>query len=406
MKRDYFFRYVPIFLLMVVGVLFTGCKKKKNSTAMTAKMPVEVAYPEVRNIILTIDYPGYLQAINTVNLVARVSGRLEQVSYLPGSRVRKGQTLFVIEPITYQDNVRQAEAALKEGRASLEYAQATYERTKQAFKANAVSEIQVIQTQANYDQAVAAVANYEAQLQTAQTNLSYCYIKAPFDGRVSKNQYDVGNYLSGAQAPTLATIYQDDKMYVNFNVSDNQYLNMSIDKEKQKDMAQLPDLTIIPDAEENLPNFKAKLDYFAPNIVLSTGTINMRGIIENQEGLLRDGLYVKVILPYGKQDNAILIPDASIGTDQLGRYVYVVNDSSQVVTKRVETGQLIDGVLRQIKSGLEAKDRYITDALLKVRPGMVVDPVMKGEKGANIISSEPQTGSSEDTKLKQQKREK
>lgn len=379
MKRAHLFRYLPLFLLGA-GVLFTACKKKQSNTAANLKMPVEVAYPEVRDIILTVDYPGYLQAINTVNLVARVSGRLEQIQYVPGSRVRKGQLLFVIEPTTYLDNVHQAEAALKEGKATLEYAKATFERTKEAFKANAVSEIQVIQTQSNYEQAVAAVANYEAQLQTAQTNLSYCYVKAPFDGRVSKNQYDIGNYLNGAQAPTLATIYQDNEMYVNFNVSDNQYLSMAAQKDHPAQMGQLSELTIIPDAEENLPNFKAKLDYFAPNIVLSTGTINMRGIINNSEGFLRDGLYVKVVLPYSEQKNAVLVPDASIGTDQLGRYMYVVNDSSKVVTRRIEPGQLVDDTLRQIKSGLEANDRFVTNALLKVRPGMTVDPIDKNIK--------------------------
>lgn len=379
MKKAHLFQYLAL-LIFSLGILFSACKKKQASSTASLKMPVQVAYPEVRDIILTVEYPGYLQALNTVNLVARVSGRLEQVAYVPGSRVRKGQTLFVIEPTTYLDNVHQAEAALKEGRATLDYAKATYERTKEAFKANAVSEIQVIQTQSNYEQAVAAVANYEAQLQTAQTNLSYCYVKAPFDGRVSKNQYDIGNYLNGAQAPTLATIYQDKEVYVNFNVSDNQYLNMAAKKDQSSQIGQLAELTIIPDAQENLSNFKAKLDYFAPNIVLSTGTINMRGLIDNSEGFLRDGLYVKVILPYSEQKNAILVPDASIGTDQLGRFMYVVNDSAKVQTRRVDLGQLVDDTLRQVKSGLEATDRFVTNALLKVRPGMIVDPIDKNIK--------------------------
>lgn len=155
---------------------------------------------------------------------------------------------------------------------------------------------------------------------------------------------------------------------------------MAIEKDHPQGMGQLSDLTVIPDAEENLPTFKAKLDYFAPNIVLSTGTINMRGVIDNAGGLLRDGLFVKVVLPYGQQSNAVLIPDASIGTDQLGRYVYIVNDSAIVETRRVETGQLIDDTLRQIKSGLTPNDRYVVNALLKVRPGMTVNPIDKNVK--------------------------
>lgn len=344
---------------------------------MDMKLPVEVAVPTIRDILLTNEYPGYLQAINTVTLVARVSGKLEQIAYVPGAHVKKGQLLFVIEPTNYQDNVSQAQAALKEGKANLAYAQATYERTKEAAKANAVSEIQVIQTQSNYEQAVAAIHNYEAQLQTAQTNLSYCYVKAPFNGRVSKNNYDVGNFLNSAQSPTLATLYQDDSIYVNFSVSDNQYLNIEVQRDNPQSLAVLGNLTVIPDAQENLPSYKARLTYFAPNVDISTGTINLRGIIDNKAGLLRDGMYVKVVMPYKKQKDAVLIPDASIGTDQVGRYVYVVNDSSKVVLRRIEVGQLIDEDMRLVVSGLSANDKFITQALLKVRPGMTVNPVMK-----------------------------
>lgn len=369
-------------------LLLGSCGKKKDDAASAFKLPVTVAQPVVQDVILTSEFPGYLQALNTVNLVARVSGRLDRVAYKPGDRVSKGQTLFVIEPTTYEDNVKQSQAALDEARATLAYAKANFERSKEAYKANAVSEIALIQAQSSYEQAKASLANYEAALASAQTNLGYCYVKAPFDGRVSKNAYDAGNYLSGAEAPTLATIYQDDQIYVNFNVSDAQYLGMQLDK---LDKAHLPELTIAADAAEGLPPYKAKLDYSAPNVVLSTGSIAMRGIIDNKEGLLRDGLYVKVTMPYGEAQNALLIPDASIGTDQLGRYVYVVNDSARVELRRVEVGQLVDNTMRLISKGLQPADRYVVDALLKVRPGMEVNPVPQGAKAADKKTSAPAT---------------
>ena len=313
--------------------------------------------------------------------MARVSGTITQINYKPGQRVRKGDLLFVIEPQTYIDEVEQAQASLREGQANLAYLKANYERTKEAIKANAVSQIQLIEAQANYEQAVATLKNYDAALTTSKTNLSYCYIRAPFAGTVSNYTYDVGNYVSGSSAPTLATIYKDDKMYVYFNVADIQYLNMAVskDREKPQSMAELSDLIVIPDAQDDMPNFSAKLDYFAPNIDLSTGTINMRGEIDNPGTLLKDGLYVKVILPYESKSDAILVPDASIGTDQLGRYVYLVNDSNKVVYQRVDVGQLLD-TYRVINSGVEAGDRYVTTALLKVRPGMVIDPIMNNDK--------------------------
>ncbi|MEG1615545.1 MAG: efflux RND transporter periplasmic adaptor subunit [Bacteroidales bacterium] len=377
MKRTNYGRYMPL-LLVLWGVLLTGCKKTSKKETAGMVPPIEVSTPEVRDIMLTETYPGYLQAFNTVNLVARVSGYLQQIQYQVGQRVNKGQTLFVIEPTQYQDNLHEAEASVAQAKATLDYAKATYERTKQAALANAVSEIQVIQTKANYDQAIASLKNSEAQLETAKTNLGYCYVTAPFTGRVTKNQFDVGNFLSGSSSPTLATIYQDDKLYVNFSVADNQYLNMAVKRDDPEEMGKLSDLTVMPNAQANLPSYKAKLDYLAPNVDVSTGTMNLRGIIDNSDGLLRDGLYVKVVLPYREKKDAILIQDASIGTDQLGRYVYVVNDSSKVEYRKLEVGQLVNDTLRLVLSGLKPNDRYVTQALLKVRPGMPVKPILKG----------------------------
>ena len=131
-------------------LLFSGCKDKKDKKSQeSVKLPIEVANPVVKDIILTQEYPGYLQSEQVVNLVARVSGTITQINYKPGQRVRKGDLLFVIEPQTYIDEVEQAQASLREGQANLAYLKANYERTKEAIKANAVSQIQLIEAQAN-----------------------------------------------------------------------------------------------------------------------------------------------------------------------------------------------------------------------------------------------------------------
>lgn len=135
--------------------------------------------------------------------------------------------LFVIEPTVYQDNVRQAEAELNTARANLEYAQNNYARMQEAVKSDAVSRIQVLQAQSNVATSQAAVSNAEAALNTARTNLSYCTVRAPFDGTVSRNLVDAGGYVGGSVQPvTLATIYKDDHLYTYFNVADNQWLSM------------------------------------------------------------------------------------------------------------------------------------------------------------------------------------
>lgn len=194
---------------------------------------ISVARPSVQDITLTKNYPGYLTSEKTVDLVGRVSGTLQTVAYTPGSRVHQGQVLFQIEPTVYQDNVRQAEAALNTARANLEYAQNNYTRMQEAAKTDAVSQIQVLQSKSNVATSLAAVSNAEAALNTARTNLGYCTVRAPFDGTISRNLADAGSYINGSAQPvTLATIYKDDHLYSYFNVADNQWLAMLIQQGK------------------------------------------------------------------------------------------------------------------------------------------------------------------------------
>ena len=218
----------------------------------------------------------------------------------------------------------------------------------------------------------------EAQLETAKTNLGYCYVRAPFSGHISKSIYSVGSYISGeGQAAKLATIYQDDKMNAYFNIEDNQYLQMLASTDKKGVEERLPgEVEILFQSPLSRP-YMGKLNYLSPNIDLSTGTLSIRAEIENPDNELKDGLYVNIRLPYGKQDSAVLVKDASIGTDQLGKYLYVVNDSNRVSYRHIETGELFSDTLRLVKSGLQPKDRYVTKALLKVREGMEIKPVLE-----------------------------
>ena len=350
--------------------LLAGCGDKKEAARTMPTPEISVARPTVQDITLTKEYPGYLTSEKTVDLVGRVSGTLQTVAYAPGSRVRQGQVLFVIEPTVYQDNVSQAEAELNTARANLEYAQNNYARMQEAVKSDAVSRIQVLQAQSNVATSQAAVSNAEAALNTARTNLSYCTVRAPFDGTVSRNLADAGSYVSGSVQPVvLATIYKDDHLYSYFNVADNQWLSMLM---QQGDS--IPRHVTVSLGEDGLLNYPAALDYLSPNVDLNTGTLNIRARLDNPKGLLKSGLYVSITLPYGEQKNAVLIPDASIGTDQLGKFVYVVNDSDIVRYRHIETGQLIGVSLREVKQGLAPQERYVTKALMKVRDGMHILP--------------------------------
>lgn len=364
-----------MYIFLVLSVL-TGCKEKKDAGAMKGMptLAISVAKPIVKDITLTKDYPGYLTTEKTVNLVARVNGTLQSVSYAPGGRVRKGQLLFVIEPTLYNDKVAQAEAELKTAQAQLEYARNNYSRMKEAVKSDAVSQIQVLQSESSVTEGVAAVSNAEAALSTARTNLGYCYVRAPFDGTISKSTVDVGSYVGGSLQPvTLATIYKDDQMYAYFNVADNQWLEMSMNN--QQPTKDLPKKIMVQLGKEGTESYPATLDYLSPNVDLNTGTLMVRANFDNPQGVLKSGLYVSITLPYGEADHAILVKEASIGTDQLGKFLYAVNDSDIVHYRHIEIGQLINDTLRQVLGGLSPQERYVTEALMKVRDGMKIKPI-------------------------------
>lgn len=364
-----------MYIFLVFSVL-TGCKEKKDAGAMKGMptLAISVAKPIVKDITLTKDYPGYLTTEKTVNLVARVNGTLRSVSYVPGGRVKKGQLLFVIEPTLYNDKVAQAEAELKTAQAQLEYARNNYSRMKEAVKSDAVSQIQVLQSESSVTEGVAAVSNAEAALSTARTNLGYCYVRAPFDGTISKSTVDVGSYVGGSLQPvTLATIYKDDQMYAYFNVADNQWLEMSMNN--QQPTKDLPKKIMVQLGKEGTESYPATLDYLSPNVDLNTGTLMVRANFDNPQGVLKSGLYVSITLPYGEADHAILVKEASIGTDQLGKFLYAVNDSDIVHYRHIEIGQLINDTLRQVLGGLSPQERYVTEALMKVRDGMKIKPI-------------------------------
>ena len=366
-----------VYIIVLSGMLFVGCDKKQKTIAVEA-LPVEVAKPVVKDVTLTRDYPGYLTAETSIDVVGRVNGTLLSKNYPSGERVKKGQTLFVIDPTLYQNAVKQAEAALKTAQANLVYAQSNYDRMKEAIKSDAVSRIQLVQAESNVESCEAAVSNAEAELKTARTNLSYCYIKSPIDGIADLAEYSDGAYISGEGGPVkMTTVYKDDKMYSYFDISDNQYLAFELLRAADTKIPQADHYVTLRVGTDGSKTWRGKLNYLSPSFSLTTGTMRLRAELDNPDGILKPGLYVSVTLPYATAEKAVLVDNASIGTDQLGKFLYVVNDSNVVNSRHIEIGQLVDDGMRIVTSGLSPDERYVTKALMKVRQGMKIQPIEK-----------------------------
>lgn len=361
---------------LALATIFSGCHGGDKKTDSERAMTVDVAMPLVDSVVLHKTYPGYLAANQAVQLVARVDGYLMSHPFEGGSFVKKGTVLFTIEDKSYRDAVAKAEAELADAKSTYQYASSQYEAMKEAYESDAVSQMEVLQAKNSMETAAADIKSAEASLRTARTTLGYCTVTAPCDGHVTCGAFDLGTYLAGSGSPvTLGTIYDDAVMVAVFSIEDSRYFDLV---KNFKDSAEDVDYEKMPiEFSEELPHkYTGDLSYMAPSIDKSTGTMLLKARIENPYNELKAGMYATVSLPYGFEPNAILIKDASIGTDQLGKYIYTVNDSNKVVYTPIEVGETVNDTLRIVTKGITADTKYVTKALLKVRDGQTVDPRM------------------------------
>ncbi len=379
---------VQFMMLLTMATLLWSCSSENNQVKQLPPAQYSVAHPTVRDIQYQLEFPGYLQSELVVDLLSRVEGYLVDVRFQAGKNVAKGDTLFIIEPRNYKNKVQQAEAQLLTSRANLALAETTLARMQDAYKSNAVSEIDVIQATTKVDQCKAAVQSAQAQLETAQTNLSYCYILAPESGRVTRSLVDEGNYIS--PHTQLATFYKDNQMYVYFSIEASKLIwaqNEAQKSDSQVKKAGEPFSSVevkLTDSQGNAKYYAGKLDYLSPSADISTGTVDMRAVLKNDKRELNNGVYVKVTFPYKDVKDAVLIPESSIGTDQSGRYIYVVENDT-VRYRSVQVGQLQRDNMREIVKGLSSDEYYITKALTRVRNGQVISPVVEEPDTTAVI---------------------
>ena len=366
-----------LFIGLSLLIFLFGCRKAKTEDKAEKLFKVEVAYPEEKTVVLSENYPGNLVALRQVDIMARVDGIIKKIHVPSGSKVKEGQLLYSIENNKYKDALSQAKANLTTAESSHAYYARQVEALKKAYQDQAVSEMELLQGISNLEQAAAQIENYNAALSNAKTMLGYCEIRAPFDGTISLQEFDEGAYVNGETTPVrINTIYNDDILHAYISIPEKRYLQLTENKSKENFSLDSVRITFsVPLSHV----YFSKINYQAPEINPSTGTVTLRFNLVNSYGELKPGMYVNVDLPYGISRNALIINDASIGTDQQGKYVYLVNDSNRVVYTPVDVGQLYEDTLRIINKGVEIKSRYIVDALLKVRNGSLVDPYFKSD---------------------------
>lgn len=337
---------------------------------------VSVAKPVQQEVTRFLEATGSTAAVNQTDLVARVAGFVQGISYGDGDYVKQGQLLFTIEPEPYRVKVEQAKAAELGAEANLKQQQIVYDRQVDLVAKQASPQSLLDQATAARDSAQSNLDQSKANTQLAVINQGYTHVTAPFDGVVTARQVSLGQYVgANGQPTTLATIVQLQPIYVNFTISETDVQRIRDEMTRRgltrDDIRKVP-IEIATQTDSGWPHV-GTLDYVSPSVTASTGTLQARAILANQDRGLLPGYFVRVRVPIERISSALLVPDTAIGSDQGGRYVLVVTADGTVEQRKVEVGPQV-GELRVIEKGLSADDRVVVAGSLRAVPGQKVDP--------------------------------
>jgi RND family efflux transporter MFP subunit len=370
----------PLVLIMAAAAL-AACGQD-NRYAAPPPPKVTVGIPVEQQVTRYFEATGNAAAINTVDLVARVQGFVQAIGYADGDFVKKGTSLFTIEPEPYKLKVDSTQASVVSATANLKQLQADFERQADLLATKSAPQATYDRALAQRDSAQADLQSAKANEQQAEINLGYTNVVAPFDGVVSARQVSIGQLVGANTATVLSTIVQLDPIYVNFTASERDVLQVRADLARsgrtQSDLLGSP-VEIGLQTESGYPH-KGKLDYIAPTVDPSTGTLAARATLQNTDRILLPGYFVRVRIP-GQPRLGLLVPDIALGSDQGGRYVLVVNKDDIVEQRRVEPGQLI-GELRVIEKGVTKDDRVVVGGIMRAIPGLKVDVEVRANAAA------------------------
>ena len=374
--------------IMLISLLiwaFAACGSQSNEYVEPPPPKVTVAKPLQQEVTDYLEFTGTTHAFEEVEVRARVAGFLQSLNFSPGTKVEKGELLFVIDPREYQAELNAANADLSSAEAQLKRAGIEFKRAEKLFKQKAGAQTDVVKWRGQRDVARADVLRAKAKVEKAGLDLSYTQVTAPITGRVGRNLVDLGNLVGESEPTLLTTVTRYDPMYAYFNLNERDLLkvmamNRNKIKEKGLDPAEDPeselDVQVFLELanEEDYPH-QGKLDFAESGVDEGTGTLQLRGVFPNPgpAPVLIPGLFVSLRMPVDKRDNALLVTERAIGSDQSGRFLLAVNTENKVEKRPIRMGQLVDG-LRVIEEGLQPDEAVVVNGLQRARPGAKVDP--------------------------------
>jgi len=349
----------------------SSAQRAESQPAAPAPVEVVVKTLAVEKIRPWTEYSGRLHAVDSAEIRPEVSGRITEVRFEDGQRVKAGDVLFIIDPRPFEAAVARAEAELASAKAKDELAKLEKGRADRLIQSNAISRQEMDQASNTSRLTESAIASAEAALQQARIDLDHAYIKAPIDGRVSRVEITKGNLVqAGLGAPLLTTIVSDNGIYADFEVDEQTYVeNIRGSASGNEQERQIPVQLRLSGGSARV--YEGRIHNFDNRLDTASGTIRARAKFENADGSLIPGMFVSVRLSGSSERGALIIPERAVSFDQSKKFVYVVDASNNVSYREVVLGQNRPNG-RVVERGLEAGDRVVVDGVQHVRPNVPV----------------------------------
>ena len=376
-----------VIIAAIVVALCLLLRKKPQAAAVPV---VAVDTVKVDNVSVYGEYVGRIRAQQFVEVHARVEGFLEKMLFDEGTFVKKGETLFIIDPTLYRANAEKARAKLNKAKAAEQKAKRDLDRIRPLYEQNAASRLDLDNAEAAYEGAKADVMESQAELAQAELTLSYTTVKSPISGYISERRADIGSLVGTGSSSLLATVVNSDTVRIDFSMTALDYLrsksrNVNLGQ-RDSSRGWQPSVSITL-ADGSAYPLEGLVDFADPKVDPKTGTFSVRAEMPNPDHTLLPGEFTKVKLLMDVIGNAIAVPTKAIDIQKGGAYVYVVKPDSMVERRYVETGPELENTI-VIERGLAKGEAIITEGYHKVRHGMKVNPVSARDSVASKNAAE------------------
>src|SRR5436309_2423651 len=365
-------------LFIALAPVLAGCGEGAPKQAAPPPPAVTVATPQKQSVVDYDEYVGRFIAVDSVEIRARVSGYLEKVGFKDGQIVTGGALRFTVDRRPFEAALAQARANLAQARANLAFATSDLARASQLVRDRTITEQTFDQRTQAKNVAEASVAAQEAAVRQAELDIQFTELRAPVTGRIGDRRVSEGNLVTGGtggNTTLLATIVSIDPIRFEFTFDEASFLRYERLSKEGKDIASRGGglEVAVRLIDENDFTHRGKMDFVDNVIDRSSGTIRGRAVLANAEGVFTPGMFGRVHVPGSPPYQALLVPDGAIGSEQVRKYLLVIDNENVARTKYVTLGQLV-GDLRVIKDGVTADDRVIVNGLMRARPGQNVTP--------------------------------